>query len=170
MSPETNTTAINNLIQIFSDTNSSLGDSAIYFMGSNSDPLSSYGWSGIVTNDQNDTAMHPITYGTNITDFSSSTGVDFSGVDIYEYYKLAWTAYAIELNQANGDLTLHYNYQPWNGESFFTPNIGVKSELIMQNVSTFKFMAIGSLIKIQVCVKSPLSGEEYSICKEKTIY
>jgi len=171
ISPETNTTKINSLINILSDNNASLSNSALYFIGSNSDVNSSYGWiwsgtgSGGVSN-QKDAAMHPITYGTNTTDFSSSMGVDFNGTDVYEYYKLAWTAYAIKL-ASDGNLTLYYNYQPWNGDRF---DQDANSSLIMQNVSTFQFRSIGSLIKIQVCVKSKLTGEEYSICKEKTIY
>lgn len=168
-SPDTNTTALNNFINILSNGNTGLADSAIYFIGSNSDVNSSYGWNGSALTSQQNAAMHPITYGTTPNDFSSNIGgVDFSGVDIYEYYKLAWTAYAIELEPIDGNLTLYYDYQPWNGESY-TDN-GVKSSLIMQNVDTFQFRSIGSLIKIQVCVNSPLTNQEYSICKEKTIY
>lgn len=166
-SPDTNTTALNNFINILSNGNTGLADSAIYFIGSNSDVNSSYGWNGVAISDQEDAAMHPITYGSSPTDFSSSIADDFTSVDIYEYYKLAWTAYAIELTD-DGNLTLYYDYQPWKGESY-TDN-GVKSSLIMQNIDTFQFRSIGSLIKIQVCVNSPLTNQEYSICKEKTIF
>ena len=97
-------------------------------------------------------------------------------IKIFEYYKLAWSAYAVVLK--NGNLTLHYNYQPWNGDTYLKKYGGVtdtNTTLLMQNVDTFRFMAIGSIVKIQVCVFSDLlknSKEDmgYSICKEKTIY
>lgn len=166
---ETNTTLVDTLIRVLSDNNTTIADSAIYFIGSNSDVNSSYGWidgSGGVA-DQMTAATHPVTTGINLTDFSSRMGVDFNNTDIYEYYKLAWTAYALEL-ATDGNLTLHYNYQPWNGDDFLVAK--TKSVLLMQNVSTFQFRAVGSLLKIQICVESTLTGEEYSICKEKTIY
>lgn len=169
-SPDTNTTAINDFVSILSYGTKGIADTAIYFVGSNSDVNTSYGWAhdGVGITDHN-SSMHPVTTGIALTDFSSSiTGVDFSGVDIYEYYKLAWTAYAVELDQVDGNLTLYYDYQPWNGESY--KDNGIKSSLIMQNVSSFQFRSVGSLIKVQVCVKSKLINEEYSICKEKTVY
>jgi len=165
-SPETNTTAMNDLIISLSDGNSTIADSAIYFIGSNSDINTSYGWTGTQNLNTQTGAMHPITTDANITHLVAS-GNNLNGVDVYEYYKHAWTAYAI-VHSADGNLTLHYNYQPWAGETYDTAN--VQTQLIMQNVATFQYRAIGSLIKIQVCVESELTGEEYAICKEKTIY
>ena len=170
-SPGTNATALNNFINALSNTNTGLSNSAIYFVGSNSDITSSYNWtngSGAFTSQQN-IAMHPVKEGSTIENFTSSiTGVDFTGVDVYEYYKLSWTAYAVVLNTNNHELRLYYDYQPWAGDNY--SDAGTKNELIMENVSTFKFGAIGSLIKVQVCVQSQLTGGEYSICKEKTVY
>ncbi len=44
----------------------------------------------------------------------------------------------------------------------------------MENVSTFRFKSVGSVIKIQVCVKSDIidgnAAGGYSLCKEKTIF
>jgi len=163
VSPESNTTKIDSLIDILSGGNSSINDAAIYFIGSDSDIVNGYGWNGAIT-DQNQ-VMHPIKAGTNLDEFISGiSGIDFSGVDIYEYYKLAWSAYAIVLN--NNTLTMYYDYQPWFGESYTDG----KSSVLMENVSTFRFTAIGSLVKIQVCVKSNFTNEEYSICKEKTVF
>lgn len=170
-SPDTNTTAIDDLIDVLSFGTKGIEGSAIYFVGSNSDVSTSYGWvhgGGGIT--EHNSSMHPIKRGISSTDFNSSiSGVDFSGVDVYEYYKLAWTAYAIELEPTDGNLTLYYNYQPWNAEDYLSAN-NVQSQLIMQNVSSFQFRSVGSLIKVQVCVKSKLTNQEYSICKEKTIY
>ena len=167
VSPETNTSKVDALIDILSNTNSSLDSSAIYFIGSNND-INGYGWNANVITEHNSSMMHPINAGTNINEFATGiAGVSFNGLDIYEYYKLAWTAYAV-VHSTDGNLTLHYDYQPWHGERYNSPN--TKKALIMQDVSTFRFMAIGSILKIQVCVQSDMTNEEYSICKEKTIY
>lgn len=170
-SPGTNTTALNSMISNLSQGNSNLSNSAIFFISANSDISTSYGWTNGTTafTTQENVAMHPIQEGITTEDFSSSiSGVDFTNVEVYEYYKLAWTAYAVVLDTTTKKLKLYYGYQPWEGESF--SDAGVKSSLIMEDVSTFKFGAIGTLIKVQVCVQSQLSGEEYSICKEKTVY
>ncbi|MCX6053300.1 MAG: protein containing prepilin-type N- cleavage/methylation domain protein [Campylobacterales bacterium] len=161
VSPATDTTKINELITILSDANSDMNDSALYFVGSSSDVRTGYGWDGNLTtiNMQQET-MHPVhDVSGQPTQFTSA--IAFS--EVYEYYKLAWTAYAVV--HSAGNLTLYYDYQPWKGETY----LNGKSAIIMENVDTFRFMAIGSLVKIQVCVNSNLV-EEYSLCKEKTIY
>ena len=165
-SPETNTTALNNLIQTLShNSGTTVSDSALYFIGSDSD-INNYGWDGNALTTQTNSVMHPIKAGDNLDEFNSSiAGVDFGGIDIYEYYQLAWSAYAFEHNPTTKELFLYYDYQPWNGELFTS---GQKN-LLMKNVSTFRFKAVGSVVKIQVCVKSDLM-EDYSLCKEKTIY
>jgi len=167
-SPETNTSAIDNMIQALSDSKSSLDDAALYFIGAGSDIQTDYGWDKNITiiNAQAG-AMHPIKGNTNPTQFISSTGTNFAGRDIYEYYKLAWTAYAI-VNE-NGTLKLYWNYQPWKGENFNDSGIDVQSAVIAESVDTFRFKSVGSIIKIQICVNTTLE-ENYSICKEKTIF
>jgi len=169
VTPETNTTAINELIQTLSYGDSDINDSALYFIGSNSNIQTGYGWDGDLSDiDTQNGVMHPIRRDSNISVFipTKSNGVDnnFSGVDVYEFYQLAWSAYAVEIK--NGDLTLYYDYQPWKGEKYSDDG---KKAIIMQNVSTFEFMSAGSVMKIQVCVKTDLV-EDYSLCKEKTIF
>ena len=165
ISPQTNTVDVNQTISDLSNGDSNIGDAALYFIGSNTDVVSGYGWSGALTNQQG--AMHPITsVAGDATAFTSSNGVDFSGIDVYEYYQLAWSAYAIVF-EPSGTLRLYYDYQPWNGD---TLNDG-KSAILMENVSTFQFMSIDSIMKIQVCTKSDLvTAEGYSLCKEKTVF
>ncbi|EQB39658.1 hypothetical protein M947_06595 [Sulfurimonas hongkongensis] len=167
-SPETNTTALNAQIESLSYNDSTINDAALYFVGSDSD-INGYGWGGAIT-DQN-SVMHPIRAGS-IDEFvpvrgDNGNANDFVGIDVYEYYQLAWTAYAV-VHSADGNLTLHYDYQPWQGESYIGAN--TKRALIMQNVSTFRFKAIGSVVKIQVCVDGNITDGGYSICKEKTIF
>jgi len=167
-SPGTDTNATNTLIQTLSyGTGTTINNAALYFIGSNSD-INGFGWDGAIT-DQT-AVMHPININTNATQFIPNGGT-FVGADIYEYYKLAWTANAIVIDRNvttnKNRLTFHYDYQPWNGDRFDDPN--TKKSILMDDISTFRAIAIGSIIKIQVCVKSDLI-EEYSLCKEKTIF
>lgn len=170
ISPETNTTKVNQMISDLNDTNTTIDDAALYFIGADSDVQTGYGWIGQKLTDQSG-AMHPIKHiAGKVNAFTSSNSADFSGIDVYEYYKLAWTAYAIvyepETNHNDkGTLYLYYDYQPWNGETMADGN----KTILMEDVSTFRFMAIGSIMKIQVCTKSDLV-EEYSLCKEQTIF
>jgi len=178
-SPETNSTRVNSLIKVLSYLGSDINDSAIYFVGSDSNIKTGYGWDGNALSDQNTSVMHPIRQ-SNVAGeedifipINGATGADnnFSGVDAYEYYQLAWTAYAIEHNTTSNDLILHYDYQPWRGEDYLHDG---KSQVIMENVSTFRFKAVGSVVKIQVCVKSDIidggTSGGYSLCKEKTVF
>ena len=166
-SPATATGMTNALISILSNSNSGINDAALYFIGSNSDVQTGYGWNGALTNQQ--ATMHPISSTGILTNFSPRVG-DFSSIDVYEYYKLAWTANAVVYTPgANslGTLTFYYDYQPWNGETLADG----KRAVLMNGISTFQFMAIGSIMKIQVCSRTNLVTEEtYSICKEKTIF
>ena len=175
VSPETNTTALNNMIVALShNSGTDINNTALYFIGSNSNK-NQWGWEipHAAFSDQNK-SMHPVKADANISVFLPKVG-DFSGKDVYEYYQLAWTAYAVGMNDYNatgnntGTLRLWYDYQPWDGEDYTSST--TKSTVIMNNVSTFKFRAVGSVIKIQVCVKSDLvEDEKYSICKEKTVF
>lgn len=170
VSPQTDTAQISSLISELSYGKSSINDAAVYFVGSDSD-IGMYGWGGVALSEHTESIIHPINAGTNPNEFISGiSGKDFSGTDIYEYYQLAWTAYAVGISDYNatsktGTLMLYYNYRPWKGERYTDGN----SSKIMDNVSTFQFRAIGSVVKIQVCVNSDLT-REYSLCKEKTIY
>ncbi len=167
ISPETNTTRIKDLIKILSSNNSDINDSALYFIGSNSD-IDGYGWDGNAITDQSK-VMHPIDAGTTVDIFTPRVS-DFSGIDVYEYFKFAWTANAIQVEDNNTTthtfkLEYYYDYQPWNGETFKDG----KHFTIMKDISTFRATAVGSIMKIQICAKSVLQ-EEYSLCKEKTVF
>jgi len=168
ISVETNTTKINIMLKDLSERNATTDDIALYFIGADNDVINGYGWSGALT-DQ-DGAMHPVkpVAGTFNAFTSSIHGVDFSGVDVYEYYLLAWTAYAIVYETGEnhkGELRLYYDYRPWKGEKLSNG----KSAVLMKDVNTFRFTSIGSIMKIQVCTKTDLV-EDYSLCKEKTIF
>ncbi|HZF69813.1 type II secretion system protein [Sulfuricurvum sp.] len=148
---------------------------ALFFIGDDSiQVMNGFGWNGVGLANQNGN-MHPVNIGGGADQFSPTVG-NFSGVNVYEYYRLAWTAYALELfadpipSDANRlSLRLWYGYQPWNGEQF---NQGT-SRVLMQGVTSLAFATIGDTLKVQVCVgDSKLSGGTgaFSVCKEKTIY
>jgi hypothetical protein len=146
---------------------SGIDDAAIYFIGSDSD-INNYGWVTTGTGaaalvDHNTSVMHRIQ--DNGNNFNSGIAANFSGTDIYEYYQLAWTAYAVALEGTS--LFLYYDYQPWNGEYY--NEITSSKVLLMEDVDTFRFKSVGSVIKIQVCVNTDVI-DNYSLCKEKTIY
>jgi len=176
---ETNTTS--QLIDVLSYGYSDINDSAIYFIGTNTN-IDGYGWDGNALVDQNTSTIHPIKADTtDITKFIPRKGGtqdtnSFKDVRVTEYYKLSWTANAVVIEDYNdtthiGDLYFYYDYQPWDGEKFYDTGKNIQKVLLMKNVSTFRFLGVGSMMKIQVCAKDNLLSEEtYSLCKEKTIY
>jgi len=169
VSPETNTTELNTLIEVLSNGGSDINDSALYFIGSDSD-INNYGWNGVALTNHTTSVMHPIRSNGTVNQFvpiDGATGADntFAGTNVYEYYQLAWSAYAVVHTPADGNLTLYYDYQPWQGDGYASG----KAIVLMENVDTFRFRAVGSTVKIQVCVKTDLMGD-YSLCKEKTIF
>ncbi len=88
---------------------------------------------------------------------------------VTERYKLSWSAYALvpEENEPNDyNLSLYYNYQPWNQESY---KDGQK-ELLIPHISVFKFTENGGVIQLKLCATQQI-GEDFNIssCKEKAI-
>lgn len=77
-------------------------------------------------------------------------------------------------NSGNGTLTLYYDYQPWLGDTYLLRHDGTvpESAILMQDVDTFQFRAVGDLIKVQLCVRDSNISRDggYSICKEKTVF
>lgn len=186
-SPQTDRTQVDTIIKKLSHGTSTFNDAALYFIGKPYDITTGFGWDNNATTLTNiintqKGAMLPLQGVGGVSDFNSSTGIDFSGIDMYEYYQLAWTANAIVLDPTTYDavnktfdLVFYYNYQPWKGDKFSDTGKNIQHMTIMKNISTFQFMKIGALMKIQVCAKSTLlrdtnNGEAYSLCKEKTVF
>lgn len=107
----------------------------------------------------------------NLTDFNGDT---FG--DIHEQYYLSHTAYALDLvNTGVNDfnLTLHYNYQPWQNERFNDAN--TPRSVLAEHVSTFRIAQDESgVIRIKLCLhdnnQSIASDFDFGACKEKVIY
>lgn len=83
---------------------------------------------------------------------------------ISERYKLAWTSYALVVE--NGDLMLYYDFAPTIG----TNTVG-SSSLLLKNVTNFKFTGRGQTTRIKLCAEEDIAtNETISSCKEKAVF
>ncbi len=87
----TNTTDANTTITNLSSGIAGIANSAIFFIGGNSD-VNGFGWNGTAIAD-NSHAMHPIGVDAQTSHLVPTSNL--TGTDAYEYYQLAWTAYAL---------------------------------------------------------------------------
>ena len=163
----------NDIIQALSnsDVNLSSTDSgqrpAIIFSGQTDFNKTQYGWGGT-----RGLYTYRVTYtpgGTNdILNLIDSNSTYPS--TIFEQYSLVWSAYAIVPegnNTSDFNLTLHYNYQPWENERYSDVN----GSLLAEHVSTFKFKKEGDTIRLKLCINDAnLSGFNFAFCKEKVVY
>lgn len=89
---------------------------------------------------------------------------------IQEHYKIAWTSYAlvVENNSEGGkDLNLYYNFKPSTTEPFSN---GVKSTL-MHNVSTFRVKSEGGTMRFKLCKHEHITSDvNVTVCKEKAVF
>ena len=132
-------------------------NSAIRFIGANVNVMS-----GLWYASAGRRGLHPVTYGA--TSLVPTTPFAI-GDDIYEFYQVSDSAYAIDL--VGDELRLYSNYQPWNGD-IYTKN---SFSLLADHVSTFTFQKIGENIVIELCLNSAnMLGEDYSICKEQIVF
>jgi prepilin-type N-terminal cleavage/methylation domain-containing protein len=94
--------------------------------------------------------------------------------NICEQYYLAWSAYALmpienpDPNKPNDfNLTLIYNYQPWEGENY---NNGTR-QVLAEHISTFRVMQVGDSVRVKICMHDGnITGTQYTFCKEKAIF
>jgi prepilin-type N-terminal cleavage/methylation domain-containing protein len=165
---ETNATRILQVWNALSPTNfNGIGTGLFFIQDSNFNVRDGFGWNGVAVADQTRT-VHRVNVANN--NRLTATVGNFSGQNIYEFYKLSWTAYALEHNTTSGELKLYYDYRPWNGETYANNGTPV---LLMENVDTFRFRSAGDAMKIQVCIKDKKlfnNTGEFSICKEKTVF
>lgn len=166
---------LNTVVRHLSGSNTRMFDGAILFPDITPHSV------GFSETDRNDTRIHSI---------AGRTGNTILNLDlvpnartIHEHYKLAWTAYAVVPTQldeatlkARGfkttdeifDLTLYYDYQPWDGEKY--SDAGVKSQLLITNVSVFRFTGSADSIRIKICQRETTGGTHtINSCKEKAV-
>lgn len=146
-------------------TSKTSGNGAIFFIGSDVALDADFGWNGVPIATQAK-SIHPIQFAANSKvlpdggDFSQALG------GVYEFYQFAETAYAVSLEADK--LYFYHTYQPWKGETA----VDGSKELLMENVKTFGFTALGDMLIVQVCVSdnNATGIGEYSICKEKVVF
>ena len=93
----TNTIDANSTIAALSNGAAGIANSAIFFIGGNS-KVDGFGWGGAITS--NSAAMHPLDFDATHQDYLQPHA-NLTGVDAYEYYQLAWTAYALVWSGGN---------------------------------------------------------------------
>lgn len=82
-----------------------------------------------------------------------------------ERYKLAWTSYALSVE--NGDLYLYYNFPPYPGASLGNAS----KSLLLKHVSNFRFKGGEGSIRIKICLEEPMAADaNVTACKEKVIF
>lgn len=142
---------------------------AIIFKGQTTFDLAEYGWDGT---DGNYTFRVSYTAGANdVLNFEETPPTE-----IFEQYDLAWSAYAIVPEGNNIDdfnLTLKYNYQPWEDEKYDDANTtNIKKAVLAEHVSTFKFTQIGDTIRLKLCLNDSFvsANFNFAFCKERVVY
>ncbi len=139
---------------------------AIIFKGGSDYNVTHYGWNGT-----RGTYTYRVDYtpGTNDVLHLIDANATYPS-EIYEQYDLAWSAYALVLdgNGSDFNLTLHYNYQPWEGENYSDVN----GSVLAQHVSTFRFVQIGETIRIKLCIHDNNNSANYdfAFCKERVVF
>ena len=93
---------------------------------------------------------------------------------VYEKYYLVNSAYAI-VPVCNNDecsdynLTLRFNYFPWNKENYSDGN----KTILASHVTQFKFSEVNGVLRIFICISSPkviIKDEPLTICKGKVVF
>ncbi len=165
--PGSNLGLEDSIIKILSNNNSSIADAAVVFPESGGDfNISQFGWYSSESD--------------YVIDISPNGATAFDIVDtvqpseIYERYKLVWSAYAIApdpLTCTNDcSLSLYWNYQPWKNEKFSDTGKNILKSLLVENVTTFKFKQDGDVMRIKLCVKGQVVDKNVSVCKEKVVF
>jgi hypothetical protein len=92
---------------------------------------------------------------------------------VYEGYYIVRGGMAIvpvyDSSTRDYNLTLRFNYFPWNGQNYMDGNIA----LLATHVTQFKFKEEGGIIRLYLCITSPqvkLTDFNLTICKEKVVF
>jgi Tfp pilus assembly major pilin PilA len=133
--------------------------------GDFSDINNSYGWY-----ENNATRVFSIKKNSD-TNLTITAITESNSTTVYEGYYIVNTAMAIVPIKNGNDynLTLYFNYYPWNGETYEDKNHSV----LATHVTKFKFKEENGLMRIYLCITSEnkkLSDYNLTLCKEKVIF
>ncbi|NWF66219.1 MAG: hypothetical protein HXX81_02000 [Campylobacterales bacterium] len=167
--PDSNLTAVHEIISSLSNGNCNLTNSCVALMFNNKDSdfnVSKFGW-----HNSDNKYMKIVNCKDKLNDCKNKDYIDILEFDkpddineIYEQYTLSWSAYAIDLNQST--LNLYYNFRPWNNMTYEDGNISILDE----QISVFRFRQIGSIIRIKLCKFKEYKDKNITTCKERAIY
>ncbi len=147
ITPGSNLNLTDTVIQKLSGGDKSIADTYIYFP------------------DAFDTNGLPKAYA---IDKSSDGNISFDSSSdfVEEHYKLAWSAYALVVE--NGDLYLYYDFDA-TAQSDYTQG---KKRLMMKHITTFKFKGEGGVVRFKVCKEETIGDTDKNItaCKEKAVF
>ncbi len=144
---------------------SSSPSAAIIFGGKDLTDVTQFGWSG--SGDHNFT-LNVKRVGDDVLQFTDSSQA-LASKEIFERYRLCWSAYAIvPVSSGTNDvnLTLYYDFRPWEGESYTNG----KSAVLAEHVSSFRFKQAGQILRVKLCMHDDSLGYDYAVCKERAIY
>ena len=141
---------------------------AIIFKGGSDYNVTKYGWDG-----NRGEYTYRVSYNPGVNNILHLVDANSTyPSEIYEQYNLAWSAYAIVPEGSPNDfnLTLHYNYQPWENEKYSDSN--TSKSVLIEHASTFRFTQIGETVRIKLCIHdNNRSGNfDFGFCKEKVIF
>jgi len=146
ITPGSNMKLTNDIIKNLSNNGKKLEDAVIYF--------------------PDDNTTHTIAAGTSTADYEDNITLDnVANRTMKEHYKLAWSSYALIVE--NGDLNLYYNFDPSPASNY----TGKSKSLLMKDISTFKFKAAGGTIRFKICKEEYISSDlNITSCKEKAVF
>ena len=136
---------------------------AIIFKCKSNNSIASYGYLGASHTSVYKVKRHGLS--NEILDIEDADTSDTT-IDYCEQYYLVWSAYAIVPegdNENDFNLTLRYNYQPWENERYTQG----KKTILSEHVTTFRFIQIGSKVRVKLCLKDPQTN--FSFCKEQAV-
>ncbi len=127
--------------------------------------------------DNNATGIFDITV-INNDNFNIDRSKNLEDTALFEQYYLVDSAYALRMdkninpnNDNDYNLTLYYDYRPWNGEKY--SDINTKQEPLATNVESFRFIQESGVMRIRVCINHCLPEYEdinATVCKERAIF
>lgn len=132
--------------------------------------IADFGWG--TANNSDGVALVKVRVGAASDILTLSNDANPTPTEITEQYMLAHTAYAIVSSNTNStdfNLTLHYNYQPWDSEEYTDGNTSVLAE----HASLFRFKQDESILRLKLCLHDANQtgvGDIIVVCKEKVIY
>ena len=156
------------IIYLLSDKSVSISDStknfsAIFFKGGITNSLDCFGW-----NNEKSTCGFVGYFEKNNSkyNFLSSNQIDgFTPEHIYEQFSLSWTAYGLQV-ETDKNLSLYYNYRPWNGETIQDG----KRITLLENVSKFAYKSNGATVSLEICITNTNKNDDIEFCRKNIIY